>query len=724
MGRDRVRFGAAYYHEYHRPGERTTAAGLARDLDLMRDAGFDLIRVGESVWSTWEPEDGRFELEWLAPVLDGAAERGIDVVLGTPTYALPPWLARRHPEIAVQDETGRRVGWGARQEMDVTHPAFLFHAERVVRQVVGRYGRHPAVVGIQVDNEPGLRLLHNRPVVERFVDHLRATYGTVDALNEAWGLTYWSHRLSTWADLWEPHGNLQPEYDLAWRRFQAQVVTDYIGWQADVVRDVLGPEQPAPWVTTCISYDQVGVGDVGLAGVLDVAAANVYYTMQDGLAHPSERPMSPGWVVDGTWGVYQLADLAYSSRQAPFLVTETNAGAIGHASMSLPAYDGQWRQVAWALVSRGAQAVEYWHWHTLHYGTETWWGGVLPHDGEPGRVYAELARIGGELAAAGETVVDLVPDADVALLYSSDAKWSLAFGPQATLTGPDGRPDPDSYRRMLLPFYRGAFDAGLQVGTVRPEQLFGAPAPDGARSGGEDPAAFAARRPVLVVPAYYPAHDADLAWLRAYAHAGGHLVVGPRTAHGDHEGRARTARQPAGLAEAAGAWYQESETLAADVRVTAAPGSSLVLGADAAATSWADYLVPDGAQELAGFDDPHRGRWAAVTSAAAGAGRVTTVGVVPNGALARDLLAWLVPVPCAGWADLPASVRVTSARGRDGRRLWFVHHWGWGSATVTVPATGPGAMADVVDGATRLVPGDALELGPWDVRVLVEAPAG
>jgi len=99
-----VWFGAAYYAEYQRNPD------VEADLGLMA-AGFSVIRVGESVWSTWEPEDGRFELDWLEPVLDAAHERDIDVVLGTPTYAVPMWLTRRYPEIAAESVTGRRVGW-------------------------------------------------------------------------------------------------------------------------------------------------------------------------------------------------------------------------------------------------------------------------------------------------------------------------------------------------------------------------------------------------------------------------------------------------------------------------------------------------------------------------------------------------------------------------------------------------------------------------------------
>ena len=145
---DRVRFGAAYYAEYQRRPD------IEADFDLMANAGFSVIRVGESVWSTWEPEDGRFELDWLEPVLDVAHRHDIGVILGTPTYAVPMWLTRRYPDIAAETVSGHRVGWGARQEVNFAHAAYRFHAERVIREVVGRYREHPAIVGSQVDNEP------------------------------------------------------------------------------------------------------------------------------------------------------------------------------------------------------------------------------------------------------------------------------------------------------------------------------------------------------------------------------------------------------------------------------------------------------------------------------------------------------------------------------------------------------------------------------------------
>ena len=129
----------------------------------------------------------------------------------------------------------------------------------------------------------------------------------------------------------------------------------------------------------------------------------------------------------------------FSSRQQPFLVTETNAQAIGHTWQNEPAYDGQWRQAAWALVSRGATMIEYWHWHTLHFGAETYWGGVLPHSQVPGRTYQQLAALGDEFRRAGASAAGLTPDADISIVYSNETKWSLEEIP--TLASPSGAPD-------------------------------------------------------------------------------------------------------------------------------------------------------------------------------------------------------------------------------------------------------------------------------------------
>jgi beta-galactosidase len=402
-----------------------------------------------------------------------------------------------------------------------------------------------------------------------------------------------------------------------------------------------------------------------------------------------------GWVVRGPWAVTQLADLMYSSKQAPFLVTETNAGSIGFSSMNESPYDGQWRQLAWLLVARGARLIEYWHWNTLPFGAETYWGGVLPHSGIPGRVYHEIARIGEELLAAGHAFATAEPDYDIAVLYDSDSKFALST--QGPLKG-DGFIDPDSYRHIVAAFSRGIFDAKRQQRLVRPQQLLPS------RGGEFDAAAAASRFPVLVVAAFYAAADEDLDFLLAYAQAGGHLVLGPRTGYGDVEGRPRAERAPARISSAAGVWYDEMASLPTPVPVSGAlPG---------AGTGFVEGLVATDAEVLAAYEHPHLGRWAAVATTPAGAGRITVMGTVPDQDLAANLVRWLVSEPTSGWST-EASVTVSTSTDSGNVRLHVLHNWSWDEAT----ATGDTAVVDVISGESYGA-GAPIALGAWDARVL------
>ncbi|RXZ72688.1 beta-galactosidase [Agromyces albus] len=689
----RILFGAAYYAEYHRE-ERT-----AKDLDLMKDAKFSVIRVGESVWSTWEPRDNEFDLDWLQPVLDGAHERGIAVILGTPTYAVPPWLQTAYPEIAAERRTGEPVPWGARQEVDYSHPAFLFHAERVIRAVVARYADHPAVIGFQVDNEPGMLLFHNRGSFQRFVRRLKAKYGDVDTLNREWGLTYWSHRLSDWSDLWTPDGNTLPQYDLAWRRYQADLTTEFIAWQAGIVREYANDEQ---FVTTCIAYPRPAVDDEALVAALDITAGNPYYAMQDHLDAELDLDAVTDWTTSGVAGLFRQADRIFSSKQSRFLVTETDAQSIGGSDFNLPPYPGQLKQSALAFVSRGAAMIEYWHWHTLPYGTETYWGGVLPHSLVPGRVYAELSELGADLAAIGEQLDGFEPDADVAILWSTDSRFALEFFPPFPTE--QGAPDRASYARIIDAFHRGVIDAGAQSRILHTGQAHGLGA-----------AELAARFPVLIAPGFYAASDDDLDLLREYAAAGGHLVIGVRTGYGDDEARARVAIAPDRLYEAAGVHYEEFSNLQQRVAVTGE--GSLSVSTDAAAALWADGLISDGAEVLARYRHPRFSDFPAVTTNDHGEGRITVVGCVPSPTFAADLVRWAVPEPIADGLAQQRGPAVTISSGTlpDGRRASFVFNWSWNESSVTLARP----VVDAVTAAAHAA-GTELPLAAWSTQTLID----
>ena len=323
----------------------------------------------------------------------------------------------------------------------------------------------------------------------------------------------------------------------------------------------------------------------------------------------------------------------------------------------------------------------------------------------------ELARLGRDFQVAGSAVVGLTPDARVGLLYSARAKWGLAFQssfPSPTAAGPSDVANMDrrSYHTIFDAFSRGTFAAGVPARLLHDEHVV---ATDGTAL--IDPAELVAELPVLIVPALLVADNALLDWLRAYAAAGGHLVLGPRTAYGDEEGRARTEVKPARLADAAGVRYQEFSNLNEPLPLLART-DGFTLSAGAAATRWVDGLIADGGEVLVGYQHPHFGQFPAVVSQTHGQGRITTIGTVPDAAFGADLARWLAPD--ARWTGLSDSVTVHSATNRDGRRVHVVHNWSWEPVEVVLPQP----MTDLLSEESVVV--DRADLGAWDVRVLGE----
>lgn len=698
-------FGAAYYHEYQ-PYER-----LEADFELMAAANFTVVRVGESTWASYEPVPGHISFSALRRVVDAAWAAGIKVIVGTPTYAIPAWMARLHPEVMAAERDGAPLPYGARQNVDFTHPAYLFYAERLIRAMAAEFGHHDGLIGWQVDNEIGMHGLANPHLVARFRDEVMARLGGVDGMNEKWGLTYWSHRLSAPEDLWAPAGNTNPGYDLEWARFQARLATEFLVWQRDLLKGLVSPAQ-------VVFHDVVGGDGPGwsssrsISQAMDKTACNIYVALQRGLELPAPdedlRPAAPEWQVDvGAWVPVWKADMGYSSRGPsgePFYVTEAQATSIGGPQTNVVPFPGQLRLMAHLLALRGAELLEYWHWHTLHYGFETYWGGVIGHDLEPGRVYEEVSALGAELRRLGSELDGLVPDADIGFLYSDDSRSAMQAVPPLAVAG-TAVPDRSSYHRIFTRFFSASVEARLQVRVVHPGSDWSGPA-------------------VLVVPALYIASDELLSSLVQHARAGCHVMLTFRSGYADEWSRARPERAPGPLREPAGFSYQEYTSLTEPVRLTlvageggvpsdGAPGPALPAGAQA--EGWADGLVPEGAEVLWGYEHPFFGQWPALVTKSVGEGRITWVGTLPDRRSCASLLSWALSergraASVSIWGDLPPSVRVNGATRPDGARLWCVANHNWAPAKVALPST----MWDLSGG--QEVGGDVV-LGPWESRL-------
>lgn len=661
---DTILYGCAYYHEYM-PVER-----LAADVALMKEIGFTVMRLGESTWSLWEPEDGVFEFAWIDRVVDALHAAGIRVILGTPTYALPPWLAAKHPEIlAVRPEDGRPTPFGLRQQINVAHPAFRWHAERIVRIVVERFARHPAVIGWQVDNEAQNGGSSNPDVERAFLQRLKRKFGTAEALNRAWGLAYWGQTLGGWEDLWSRRGTISPSHKLEWTRHQQSMVEEFLRWQAEWVHALKHPDQ-------FVTHDFCGANWTNcranvVSRHLDIAAVNPYHGTQEDF--------------DGHAQTLH-GDMTRSYKHRTFLATETNGQAIGWDSRGqFPPYDGQLRLNVYCLVAAGADLVEYWHWHSAHAGQEIFWKGILGHDLEPNRVSREAARVAAELKRVGPRLAGATHASPIAILHSVDSLHGLGTMPfQATAP-----------MELETTVHRACHTLNASTDFTFPED--------------ED----LSRWKVIVAPCLYVADDALLARYEAFVREGGHLVLGPKSAFCTEHNTVRPMRAPGPLRSVAGASYQEFSSLKGSF-----PLKDLAFAHEGTneVRDWCEFLEPEGADVLARIDHPFFGRWAAITRHRVGRGSVTLVGTVPHPDLWVSLLRYLcteagVPLP---YADVPRRVVVREATGRTGKHLTYLLNC---SGTPQSPAYRGPAGTELL-GGQAIASGQTIALAPWDAAVI------
>lgn len=230
-------FGAAYYDEYM-PCER-----LEQDVAMMKKAGINTVRIAESTWSTCEPQEGVFDFSHVERVMDAMEKAGINVIIGTPTYAVPTWMVKSHPDVIAETIHGRGI-YGARQIMDITHPVYLFFAERVIRELMKCTAHRKCVIGYQVDNETKYYETAGKNVQEKFVKYLRKKFNNdLDAMNQEFGLDYWSNRINAWEDFPDIRGTINGSLGAEFEKFQRTLVDEFLSWQAGIVNEYRRSDQ-------------------------------------------------------------------------------------------------------------------------------------------------------------------------------------------------------------------------------------------------------------------------------------------------------------------------------------------------------------------------------------------------------------------------------------------------------------------------------------------------
>lgn len=674
-----ILYGASYYPEYMPSGR------LQKDISLMKAAGINVVRMGESTWSVWEPEDGHFDFSRMDRVIAAMSKAHIQVILGTPTYSIPPWLYKEHPEILARPLGGAPVFYGMRQNIDTDNPVFRFYAARIIRKLVTHYRTNPDVIGWQIDNETSSNGASNIDVFDGFRRYLESKFKTPEALDKAWLLQYWGQTIHKWDELPTRDSAQSTGYKLEWSRWQQIRVTRYLRWQADLVRRHDRPDQFVTQDFSGAMHRDVNEFDV--AHFLDVASVNVYARMQSAMTGEPQA---------------LAGDFTRSLRHANYFVTETNAESTGWSSAwQFPPYDGQLRLNVYSNLASGADMVAFWPWASIDSGQETYWNGILGHDLSPGRVYREATRTGQELSRISSHLADLHPHNRVAILYSVDSFNGLHFMPFTHGDSPEWTPSTPvaNYETLVEQLHKTLFDLNVGTDFIFPED------------------ADFSRYSVIVVPALYVASDELLEKLADYVRQGGHVLMTFKSGYCDQNSAVRSVLMPGLLREAAGFSYQEYSSLAHPLPLC---GDPFHAGADNRVSYWAEFIILKHAQALAYYDDPFFGRWPAITLNHYGRGVLVYEGSWLSDALQKKVMMKMLRSAGISLVDAtqPSSIRVRREINSQGDAMYFYLNYS-GNRQVAVYHYRKGV--DLFSGK-EVDDGQQLVLQPWGVSI-VESPS-
>ncbi|MFE7506608.1 beta-galactosidase [Promicromonospora sp. NPDC057488] len=626
------------------------------DVRLMREAGVNIVTLGVFSWGLLEPREGEYDWAWFDEIIGLLHDAGIAVDLATPTAAPPSWLLHAHPEVlpidahGVREQPGGRLGWCA------SSPVFREHALRITTALAERYGDHPAVRLWHVSNELGGgngRCWCDVSAV-RFREWLRAEYGTVEAINAAWGTAFWGHTFTDIEHIEPPRGDKHkatPGLFLAFERFSSDELLEHYLAEAEVLR-----AHSAVPVTTNFMVGSGGhvVDYSDWAGHVDVVANDHYTIGADPL-----REQDLAFAADRMRGLTR-------ARQ-PWLLMEHSTGAPSWQERNRAKTPGEILRNALTHVARGSDGAMFFQWRASTAGTEQFHSAMLPHAGTETRVWREVVRLGAALRQLKGIAGAPVEPAKVALLVDEESAWALQQGLKP--------------HRAL----RYSHEARLWHRVFWQRQVLVDVLPVDADLDGYD---------LVVLPTLFVVSDAQAARVEAFVRGGGTVLATYLSGIVDETSRVRGGGYPGAFRDLLGVTTEEFRPLQADETVLLSDGGR--------ATDWSEDTNLHGAEAVVTYADGDSAGRAAVTRNAVGDGAAWYVSAqLPLDSATRiaDRLIADLALPRA--VEAGTGIEAVRRRTPDGDVLFLINHSG---ADETVAVSGRSLLDDATFDGAALVP--------------------
>lgn len=596
------------------------------DVRLMKEAGVNLVAINIFGWAELETSPGTYSFERLDEILELLHGNGIGVNLGTGTSSTPAWLTALHPEILPVSASGTRAWPGGRQAWCPSSPTYREYALRLVDVVSRRYGSHPGVRLWHVSNELGCHnaLCYCDVSASAFRRWLADRYLTLEALNDAWGTTFWSQRYSDWQQVLPPRVTVStrnPTQVLDFHRFSSDELLHYYRSEAEVVRR----HSTVPVTTNFMVTAHIRNQDYwSWAPHMDVIANDHYLDHRLGSPHAELA-----FAADATRGL---------SQGRPWILMEHSTSAVNWQPRNIAKGPGEMHRNSLAHLARGADGLCFFQWRASIQGSEKFHSAMLPHAGTDSRIWREVVELGAILAKLSEVGGTRVR-AEAALIFSWEAWWAH---------DQESHPSSDVlYLDQVHAAYKALWERGITVDVVPP---------------GADLSGYK----LAVVPGLYLVRDQDAANVSEFVRNGGHAIVTFFSGIVDENEKVRAGGYPGAFRELLGIRTEEFFPLL--------PGEELALDNGSKASAWTEALRLDGAEARITVTEGHLAGTAAVTRNRHGSGEAWYIGTVLDPATLHDVVADAAAGAGIAVLDSSEGLETVVRSGVDNSYLFLINH--------------------------------------------------
>lgn len=387
------------------------------DVCLMKKAGVNTVALAIFSWDRIQPQENRWDFGWLDRIIDKLGKAGIATDLASATATAPLWLYEKHPEVLPCDKFGHPVNAGSRQSWSPTSPVFKEYALTLCRKLAERYGANPYVTAWHMGNEYGWnnRNDYSDNALNAFRLWCERKYGTIDALNQAWGTTFWGQEMNSFDEVLIPRfmgadSMVNPGQKLDFERFGNDMLLDFYKAERDAIAEIC-PDKPFT-TNFMVSTDQCCMDYADWANEVNFVS-NDHYFHEGGEMHLDELACS-----DALMDSFALGK--------PWYVMEHSTSAVQWKPLNMRKRKGETVRDSLAHVAMGADAINFFQWRASAFGAESFHSAMVPHAGEDTKLFRQVCELGETLRTLADAGVQgsELERSDTAILFSAESEWA------------------------------------------------------------------------------------------------------------------------------------------------------------------------------------------------------------------------------------------------------------------------------------------------------------